>query len=700
MHKVFSLLDLTQSELKAVKSAVDSEDEEQALLLLKVYYQTRQGYQGFLFSDNQSVAQVVTDFQQISQAEKKHIFKVADEVGQKLFLFKEPWDMERTQKPYQFLSDIDWEFNPDHDPEWTFMLNRQNYVNSLAQAYLLTNDSHYTEIFMALIKDWLSKNPTPEGHKMTSWRSIDAAIRLRNWVKALEIFLLDEIFSAELLADLLVCVNTHLLYLQAGWTVNRLQTNWVVLEGNGAYLAVLFFPELKITNEVEAKILPYLTQAALTQETSEGLHWEQSYQYHNEVLLKLAEVYLLGTRNQRQLPQDLKAVIERMAICAAHFRKPDGTQDNYGDSDREYLDEFLLLLEQITGLSLLDENQQVLPSRFVLSHFGKVCQRTASKENRYQQSHAFDEAGVYLLKDSTYGVHGQFKCGFLGHGHGHDDLLHLSVFADGEDILVDSGRYSYEETYHHRLAFKSPAYHNTTVVDGKFINEHKNCWDAQKVAHQINSKAKLSEKIDFVEGGHLGYFDLEQPLYTNRKVIFLKPDILVIVDEFLGKGEHEYTQHYHFKLQNLLRGSNENQLKYTNSEGKAYFIENFPSENLKEGAWRLSEQFVSDDYNEKHLAPHGMYTVTGMAPASIVTFISLSGEPAIIQPVKVFNEYECERDPSIVSAFKINEDRYLVVNHYEDADSRRAYLVDGHQVYGRVAMIEIKNKAAKVTRIY
>lgn len=700
MHQVFDLLDLSRPSFTHVREEHWAGNEIKALEELLNYYQNRKDYQGFIFAKGNGINEIRKQMEKIPEIEKQHILKIANQVGDNTFLFDEPWDMERTKVAHHFEDEIDWQLVPDYDPEWTFMLNRMNYLNVLAQAYLLTGDHHYTEIYMYLVADWLEKNKETDQLRLTSWRSIDSAIRLRNWIKSLEVFLCDLNFSAKLLADMIVSCVDHMEYLQTGWTINRLQTNWVVLETNGAYLVSLFFKELIKAKHFERKSLAYATRAALTQETSEGMHWEQSYQYHHEVLLKLAEIYLLGLRNNKKRPTDLLQVIKRMSLTAAHIRKPDGTQENYGDSDREHVDELLVLLEQITGLKLLDNHLVAIPNRFVLTHFGYVEKPKEKEQNRqYNISHALDEAGIYLLKDYSHQFHAQFKCGFLGHGHGHDDLLHVSVFDDGEDLLVDAGRYSYEEEHHNRLAFKSQSYHNTPMVDNQPINSHKNCWDAKKVAHQVNSKYRFHEKIDFVEGGHLGYLDLSKPIYTNRKVIYLKPDILVLVDEFLGSGKHTYTQNLHFKLNNLTKIDNFS-LLYKNSKGKKYPIQTFVSDSQEINGWKIEQQAISDDYNEQHLAPKATLSVDSLAPFTMCTFVGLTGKDLSIEPVPVFNEYECLRKSSTVSAFKIGTSRYLVINHYEDADSRRAYIVDGHQAYGRVVLIETDNQREEITRVY
>ena len=45
----------------------------------------------------------------------------------------------------------------------------------------------------------------------------------------------------------------------------------------------------------------------------------------------------------------------------------------------------------------------------------------------------------------------------------------------------------------------------------------------------------------------MGY--MEEGVLANRKVIWIKPDIFVIVDDFYGKGAHSYETYFHFGRQ-------------------------------------------------------------------------------------------------------------------------------------------------------
>lgn len=55
-----------------------------------------------------------------------------------------------------------------------------------------------------------------------------------------------------------------------------------------------------------------------------------------------------------------------------------------------------------------------------------------------------------------------------------------------------------------------------------------------------------AEDYEFVQGGHLGYMDMEQGVFVNRKILYIKPDLYVIMDEMYTGGAHTYEQYWHF----------------------------------------------------------------------------------------------------------------------------------------------------------
>src|SRR5207249_1589723 len=94
------------------------------------------------------------------------------------------------------------------------------------------------------------------------------------------------------------------------------------------------------------------------------------------------------------------------------------------------------------------------------------------------RSKGFPDGGYHILRsgwgngsepfeDERYLV---FDCGPLGRGnHGHLDLLSFEMAAYGQSLVVDPGRYVYDESggTNWRVLFRGTGYHNTVQVDKK-----------------------------------------------------------------------------------------------------------------------------------------------------------------------------------------------------------------------------------------
>jgi hypothetical protein len=156
-------------------------------------------------------------------------------------------------------------------------------------------------------------------------------------------------------------------------------------------------------------------------------------------------------------------------------------------------------------------------------------------------STAFPYSGNYILRDADNYLH--LHCGMLGSGHGHADLLHIDLFAHGEDILIDSGRYSYVDSGIRR-ELKSPAAHNTVTVDSKDFTVYKNSWDYSQIAMPVKGEYRFTEQASLISGGHLGY--LQEGVFVFRKVVQITSGVFVVFDELYATGKHAYTQHFHF----------------------------------------------------------------------------------------------------------------------------------------------------------
>ncbi|WP_338630251.1 heparinase II/III family protein [Clostridium baratii] len=300
--KVFEILNLDYKGLEKVKENYEEGNTLKALEELKNYYINRKSVYGFI--DN--VENIVDYAKKNLKEEVQFMVSISEEVCNKEFVFNLPWEMERCHKKIIFNKEIDWNLNPFNDEEWTFMLNRHRYFFVLAESYLFTRDKRYLNTLKDLFRDWIDNNKLRKELEKTSWRTIEVGIRLKNWIKALEILLLENEIDEELLSKILLSINDQLIYIKENSNDSRVLSNWVILEQEGAFIAETFLPELKISSAYKDETINILEDAIRLQVAEDGLHWEQSFQYHNEMVKCFFEILTIAENNNISIPSVIK----------------------------------------------------------------------------------------------------------------------------------------------------------------------------------------------------------------------------------------------------------------------------------------------------------------------------------------------------------------------------------------------------------
>ncbi|WP_213810183.1 heparinase II/III family protein [Jeotgalicoccus sp. WY2] len=82
------------------------------------------------------------------------------------------------------------------------------------------------------------------------------------------------------------------------------------------------------------------------------------------------------------------------------------------------------------------------------------------------------EAGIAIIHNENKvepvnSAYLTFKSGYQNKTHKHYDDLSITYYNDGHDILVDSGKYSYDMTNPIRDYIISPEAHNTIYIKNK-----------------------------------------------------------------------------------------------------------------------------------------------------------------------------------------------------------------------------------------
>ncbi len=619
------------------------------------------------------------------------ICNTANEICNNCFVFRDHWEMERTQQSVRFGDTIAWTHIPAGDPEWLYAFHRHTIFLNLAKAYRFTQNEVYAKSFVRLATDWLDHVPLTEESSANTWRSLEAGLRMENWLKALQLFSGCPAVPQALTDRLLQSMQVHKDYLLAASGAFQALSNWGVLQDYGLLLAGI---ALRDDACVQTAAMRLESEIAM-QVFDDGSHWEQSPMYHCEVLHCFLGALSVGEKNGAVFSQAYRSRLHRMAQALAAWCKPDGCLPCQSDSDaidaRDLLAQAAVLFED--G-ALKFAAGPLLPAPAVWNLSAAEARRFAALAPTLPASLSTllpDSGNAFLRSDATAdAVWLHLHCGCLGSGHGHADLLHADVFAYGEDILIDSGRYTYVDGPLRRR-LKLPAAHNTTRVDETDFSTCIDSWGYGALAQPLKGECKFTPAADYVSGGHLGYMALAQgSVLPLRKVVYVKPDVFVILDEFHTVSAHRYEQYFHFAPQGSVRQTPQGAV-YTGAKATAELL------CLGDGlALQWEEAPLSREYNTLQHAPCLTVSKSGSGFTTFATVLTVqkAGQPlavtAELLPVTLAKA-GTRVAPEKATALRIcknGEETVVLLCHQEIISEVDLLCVGAYRGYGKVIVFD------------
>lgn len=658
--------------------------------MLKVEFFDRNN--GYYFFDD--VDRIVDYCKKYWPDDIKHIIEVADDVCNNTLIFNSKWDLERTDIPQIFENKIDWNYIPKDDPEFVYQLNRHRFWICLGQAYVITKDEKYAKTFVAQLIDWIDNIVLTKDSETTTWRTIEAGFRGEYWSKAFRYFKNSKYITDEIVNKFYNSMIQHGEYIINSYSPFRLLSNWGVIENHGLFDIALTLPQNNITKNFAKIALKHLENEICIQIMDDGTHWEQSPMYHNEVLHCYLDVMILAQKNNIKLPDRMIERVKKMAYVNMIWKKPDGHQLIQGDSDD------LDITDSITKTACIFKDNKLKYFGYNILDFESVWDLGIKAAYEYEsikacepefKSYALNDSGNYYMRsdwtEKANFLH--FHCGTLGAGHGHSDKLHIDLYAYGEDILVDAGRYTYVPKPE-RLELKSPKSHNTITVDNKDFTVCKDSWECSKLSQPVKQSFKITEQFEFVQCAHLGYMDMKKAVFVNRKIIFIKPDIYILIDEMYTGGNHFYNQYFHFNNKGIL-SKDKNIISYNGKSANAQFY--FLTDNIE---LQLIDTKMSRNYNllENNKAVKTYIQKDGFC--SLITVISTND----IDNIKPFEAYKVPVksvlkgtiiNDNFAEAIKIQKDNKnytVIVCHQEVISPVDLIEADGCKGFGNIIVFD------------
>lgn len=442
---------------------------------------------------------------------------------------------------YRLPEAFSWRENPSRDIEWLIMLHKFYYGVGLAKLYHETGDAAYKDKWIELTRGWMDAvEPGFIASDVTGRR-------IQNWIFA-HYYLVtlgeEPCLPDDFYARFLCSIHQQTDYLCANLTPAR---NHRTLELYAVFLSAVVFPEFRaadfwlqfsrreIAENIKQDILP------------DGVHCELSTDYHHIVLRNLLSIRRLAFLNRIPFDPEADERIKRALTFSMYVHKPDGFIPALSDGDTG---NYLSLVE--LGSELYGDEQM----RYVA---------TKGKQGLPPErpSREFRDSGYYILRSGWGAGHEPFEderhlifdCGPLGRGnHGHFDLLNITAAGFGKDLLVDPGRYTYDESgeVNWRVRFRGTRSHNTVQVDGK--NQTRYTFNARKGKFKIDGPPPDYElkrffckrNCDYVHGVARSH---EYEAIHARSIFFVRPDYWIVTDLLDAQDMHTYELRFHLSPQ-------------------------------------------------------------------------------------------------------------------------------------------------------
>ncbi|GGB07310.1 hypothetical protein GCM10011491_39250 [Brucella endophytica] len=427
--------------------------------------------------------------------------------------------------------DIDFRHSAERgDIKYVWEAGRLQYLPVLAAYLTLTGDERARRAIETAIASWHSANPPFRG---VAWASgIEVALRVISLIVTLD--LAGEKIGGESRGQFAQILAASAYWLARFPSAYSSANNHLVAELAGEHLVGLAFGE-----KAEGARAALLAET-LKQILPDGLGAEQSPTYGAFT----AEMILLCAAAAKAKAKDAPFPPDVTARLAAFADAVNWLPDNasYGDDDE--------------GRALTLGNEGDYTGSIAAAISGFLSQTGAMPEAGDFRSiffgapakslpkpmglKTFDDGGLSVWRGTINGrdVEMMFDHGPLGYlsiaAHGHADALSLTLFVDGEPVLVDPGTWAYGSGGVWRDWFRSTPAHNTLNIEGKSqsIISGKFNWSHKAAAALVCVTPEPDWSLCARHDGYEGRFGA-----VHQRTLSRHPEGILVTDQLLGKGQ-------------------------------------------------------------------------------------------------------------------------------------------------------------------
>ena len=437
------------------------------------------------------------------------------------------------------------------DIKFTWEISRFSWVYLLSRAYARTRDERFAEIFWALTENWMEHNRPNQG---LNWKcGQEASFRILALCFGFFTFNPSSVSTQERLVRLvtLIAVLGHRIAAYAEYAESQ-KNNHGISEAVGLLTVAMLFPELRSASAWKVKGRNALEFEVRRQIYNDGSYIQHSTNYHRLMLQLLEWAARLDEIHNEPLSQEFYQRFRSATTFLRSLVDPEsGWAPNLGANDGAHVlplsdCEFPDMRPVVQSCTFLLEGKAAYPAgpwdeeMFWLS--GASPLSSASAASSVQPTEYTAPAGGYYTAvsgDSWVLLRGaKFR-----DRPSHADQLHVDLWWRGQNVLCDSGSYSYNSPPPFDHSFATTRFHNTVTVDSRDQMERTSRFLWTSWANAVVSRQpKMLDGREVLQGEHDGYAKVD---VIHRRAVFSPSDgIWVIVDDLVGAGGHDLVLHW------------------------------------------------------------------------------------------------------------------------------------------------------------
>jgi hypothetical protein len=542
------------------------------------------------------------------------------------------------------------------DSKVVWELNRHQWLVRVAQAWVVTGDPRYASACVETLYAWLRENPAGQGINWTS--SLEVSFRLMSWCWTMLLIRDWPGLSNRAARDVLAAMWQHAVFVRRYLSYYYSPNTHLTGEALGLLHAGLVFPVFRQAADWRAVAMRMLRDECQRQVLPDGVHFEQATCYQRYTADTYLTLLILAGRSAVPTSRPMAEQTARMVDVLAALTRPDGTMPAIGDTDGGHL-------LPITARASDDcrGTCAVAAVLFGRADFASAAQGEAAElvwllgttglrrfdAVRPQPAPAgltvFPSGYAIMRSDATADAHqliadaGPLGCS-TSSGHGHADLASIQLSIFGDPCFVDAGTGCYTPDPQWRDYFRGTAAHSTVRVDGVGQAEPAGPfrWHQRPSARLRSWRSDAT--ADVVDIEHDAYLRLSDPVACRRRVVFVKPDCWMVVDDLHAAGRHQVEINFQFAPTAHIAGGLEPWIRARTGGGHTLWLLPMASTPVETviscGELDPPRGWVSADYGQREPAPAVRFTADAQLPWRAMTLLvavagSAAEPPAVIE---------------------------------------------------------------------